>query len=98
MCKQDCELQHGYPFKTAEFWYEVICSKFEFGSETCQSFGYAFILGFIVTSYGVRQFLEEVEVGLLESGYTQRIIAECFDVSKCCCQAMEMLPGDGRVY
>ena len=44
------------------------------------------ILGFIVTSYGVRQFLEEVEVtqavALLESGYTQRIVAERFDVSR----------------
>ena len=53
--------------------------------------------GFIVTSYGVRRFLEEVEVAqavaLLESGYTQRIVAEHFDVSKSC-QAMETLPGD----
>ena len=40
------------------------------------------ILGFIVTSYGVRRFLEEVEVALLESGYTQRIVAEHFDVSR----------------
>ena len=44
------------------------------------------ILGFIVTSYGVRRFLEEVEVAqavaFLESGYTQRIIAERFDVSR----------------
>ena len=39
--KQECELQHGYPYKTAEFRYGAICSKFEFGSETCQSFGYA---------------------------------------------------------
>ena len=47
-------------------------------------FRLCFILGFIVTSYGVRWFLEEVEVAvtLLESGYTQRIIAECFDVSR----------------
>ena len=44
------------------------------------------ILGFIVTSYGVRRFLEEVEVSqavaLLESGYTQRIVAGNFDVSR----------------
>ena len=44
------------------------------------------ILGFIVTSYGVRRFLEEVEVAqavaLLESWYTQRIVAERFDVSR----------------
>ena len=41
------------------------------------------ILGFIVTSYGIRRFLEEVEVALLESGYTQRIVAERFDVQFC---------------
>ena len=39
-----------------------------------------------MTSYGVRRFLEEVEVAkavvLLESGYTQRIVAERFDVSR----------------
>ena len=44
------------------------------------------ILGFIVTSYGVRRLLEEVEVAqtgaLLESGYTQRIVAERFDISR----------------
>ena len=43
------------------------------------------IFGFIVTSYGVRRFLEEFEFGqavaLLRSGYTQRIVAERFDVS-----------------
>ena len=31
--KQECELQHGYPCKTAETRYGAICSKFEFGSE-----------------------------------------------------------------
>ena len=51
----------------------------------------------------VRRFLEKVEVAqavaLLESGYTQRIVAERFDVSRSVfCQAMETLPGDGRVY
>ena len=43
-------------------------------------------MGFIVTSYGVRRFLDEVEVAqavvLLESGYTQRIVDERFDVSR----------------
>ena len=37
-------------------------------------------------TYGVRQFLEEVEVAqavvLLESGYTQRTVVERFDVSR----------------
>ena len=37
------------------------------------------LLDLIVTLYGVKWFLEEVEVPLLESGYTQRRIA---DVSK----------------
>ena len=44
------------------------------------------ILDFIVTSYGVRRFLEEVEVAqavaLLQSGYTQRMVAEHFDISR----------------
>ena len=39
-----------------------------------------------MTSYGVRRFLEEVEVAqavaLVESGYTQRIVGERFDVSR----------------
>ena len=39
-----------------------------------------------MTSYGVTLFLEEVDVAqavaLLRSGYTQRIVAECFDVSR----------------
>ena len=39
-----------------------------------------------MTSYGVRRFLEEVEVAqadaLLENGYIRRIVAERFDVSR----------------
>ena len=39
-----------------------------------------------MTSYGVRRFFEAVEVAkavpLLESGYTQRNVAERFDVSR----------------
>ena len=47
-----------------------------------------FFFGLIVMLfiYGVRRFLEEVEVAqavpLLEGGYTQRTVAESFDVSK----------------
>ena len=44
------------------------------------------ILGFIVNSCGVRRFLEEVEVAqavaLLESGFSQRIVAERFDIPR----------------
>ena len=86
---QECDLHHGYPYKTAASRYGAICSKFEFGSETCLSFGYVFFFfGLIVMLfiYGVRRFLEEVEVAqavpLLEGGYTQRTVAESFDVSK----------------
>ena len=83
--KQECELQHGYPYKTAEF----SMGRSVQNLSLCRNMSIlrlCVILGFIVTSYSVRRFLEEVEVtqavALLESGYTQRIVAECFDVSR----------------
>ena len=66
----------------AESRYGAICSKLEF-VENMSMLRLYVLLGLIVPLYGLRRFLEEVEVAqavaLLESGHTQKSVAKTCD-------------------